>query len=364
MNKNFFKVLSLSALVLTSASVFTSCNEDDEYEEITPEKDVEKRVFILNEGAWQANNSTLDIYYPNGESSYQSKVFATVNGQGIGDTGQDIIYYGDRIYLVVSGSNYLAKLDLNGKIVEQHTFTDEEGTPRHIVAKDGFVYVTSYAGTVVKFDTTSIVSSVKSVEVGNNPENLAVKDNLLIVCNSQKNNESDKRISIIDLSTFTLKQNIETEFGNFQDVVVAGDSVYVTYYTPSYSIELLNLDVKSFNVTPTGSASRIAYFDNKLYGANAATVYDENWNPTVNTSFFVRDIKTGKDSEFLDLTSVPELATATVYLFEVNPDNGDVYVGTTDYQSNGTIYRFDKNGKFVTKFETSGVNPNTAVFVY
>ncbi|MCR5454389.1 MAG: hypothetical protein K6F33_05325, partial [Bacteroidales bacterium] len=134
-------------------------------------------------------------------------------------------------------------------------------------------------------------------------------------------------------------------------------------YTPAYAIEMLNLDLATNTVKPSGAASKIMALNDKLYCANVATVYDADWNATTNTSFFVRDVKTGKDSEILDLSQTPELATATVYMFSVSPTTGEYFVGTTDYKTNGTIYRFDKDGKFVAKFETSGINPNKMVNV-
>ena len=65
----------------------------------------------------------------------------------------------------------------------------------------------------------------------------------------------------------------------------------------------------------------------------------------------------------MDLTSTPELSSSIIYLFDIDPDNGDFYLGITDTQTSGTVYRFDKTGKFIAKFETSGLNPNHAVFV-
>lgn len=359
MKKQFVKILSLS--VLSATTIFVSCNKNDDDEK--PEVKTVKRVFILNEGKMNSNNASLDVYYPDGKNAYQSKVFAAANGQGLGDTGQDLLAYGNRLYVSVSGSNYLAKLDQKGKIVEQYSFTETDGSPRYLAAKDGFIYVSTWGNKVMKFDTAAIVAPKGSVEVGLNPEGIAVKGDYLIVCNSTEYPINDSTISVIDLTTFSLKKNVETQFSNFQKVVVVGDSVYITYYTPSYSIEMLNFDVESGVVRPSGSASNMVSYDGKLYCANAATVYDADWNATINTNFFVRDVKTGKDSEILDLTSTPELKTATTYLFEIDPDNGDFYVGAADYVTNGTIYRFDKTGKFITKFETSSLNPNHAAFV-
>ena len=69
----------------------------------------------------------------------------------------------------------------------------------------------------------------------------------------------------------------------------------------------------------------------------------------VNSSNFLRDMP-------------EELASESVHMMEVNPNNGDIYIGTSDYKTNGNIYRFGRNGKFIEKFSSGGVSPNNAVF--
>ena len=348
------KFLAFSALLLSTLT-FQSCKDDEE--ETKPEEVVKvKHVFILNEANQGSNLSTMDCYYPNGESAYQPKVFAATNGEGLGDTGQDIICYGKRIYVSVWGSNYIAKLDQYGKLLEKYSFKADEGQPRRLAAKDGFVYVSTYGGKVAKFDTTSISAPLGFAEVGNNPEGIAVAGNYLVVCNSQQNYVADNRLSIVDLSSFSLKKHIESEYGNYQDVAVVGNNVYVTYYTPSYAIETLSVDIENGTIKPAVAASKIATDGSSLFCVNTTTA---DWK-TFTTSFF----KLGSTDSFLDLTSTPELTSANVYMFEIDPDTKDFYIGTTDFATNGIVYRFDKTGKFVAKFETSGINPNHAAFVY
>ncbi|MBR4326851.1 MAG: hypothetical protein IKP73_15135 [Bacteroidales bacterium] len=369
MTNKFYKFFTLGALTLSTAIAFTSCGDDDEDKPEPIIDPVATKVFILNEGSWTDNNSTLDLYHPYAEpTTLQKDVFATINGEKIGDTGQDLIAYGNRLYLSVWGSNYLAKLDNNGKVIEKYQFKADEGQPRRLAADGKYVYVSTYGGKVAKFDTTSIAAPVAFVEVGNNPEGIAVKGNYLVVCNSQQTGADgksvpDNRISIVDLSTFTLAKHITSDvYGNYQNVAVVKDSVYITYYTPSYSVEMLNLDINKGTLTPTGAATKmIGTYEGELFCANVATVYDENFNATTNTSFFVRDVTTGKDKTILDLSAAPELATATVYLFDIDYTSHDLYIGTTDYKTNGTIYHFDKDGKLLDKFETSSISPSKAV---
>ena len=55
--------------------------------------------------------------------------------------------------------------------------------------------------------------------------------------------------------------------------------------------------------------------------------------------------------------------TEAIYLLEVDEKNGFIYVGTSDYTTNGTIYQFDQNGKFLRQFDSGGINPSAMVFI-
>ena len=352
MNKRLLKTLTLSALFAMSATMFPSCGDDDDDEDTKPDKpQATSMVFILNEGLMSKNNSCLDLYSPE-TKSLTAKIFATVNGENLGDTGQDLIGYGGRLYLSVNGSKYFAKLDQNGKLLEKYEFSEAEGEPRQVIANGQYVYVTLYSGNVARFDTTSLKNPTL-IQVGNNPEGLAIKGDQLLVCNSGWG--SDNRLSVIDMPTFTL---------NMHAVTVAGDSVYVTYYDESYAIRTLNVDLSKDIFFPTANATKMAFHGDLLYCANSVTEYDENWNSTTHTSFYVKNPKTGVvvNNKFIEDQYAKELESATVYLFEIDPINGNIYVGITDLQTNGTIYVFDMEGHFINKFETSGISPSHAVF--
>ena len=111
----------------------------------------------------------------------------------------------------------------------------------------------------------------------------------------------------------------------------------------------------------TENVSKITEGYNKLiYGVR--TVNDENWNPT--NSFFICTTKVNEVSETSFLNNVPEaLKTSTIYLLEVDEETGFIYVGTSDYNTNGTIYQFDQNGKFLRQFDSGGINPSAMVFI-
>ena len=82
------------------------------------------------------------------------------------------------------------------------------------------------------------------------------------------------------------------------------------------------------------------------------------------TTFFSYNIRTGQMDQTSFLKDIPEeLKTSTIYMIAVDDEyNGDIYISTTDYKTNGTIYRFKKDGTFVEKFDAGGISPNSAVF--
>ena len=123
-----------------------------------------------------------------------------------------------------------------------------------------------------------------------------------------------------------------------------------------YSLQMID-PADNNKVTELGVASRMCAANDMLY-----LVYSDYAGAVLNT-FFTYDIKTGQLNNTSFLKSIPEaLKNATIYMLEVNESNGDIYIGTTDYKTTGTIYRFKKDGTFVEEFGAGGINPNSAVF--
>lgn len=371
MKKQFIKVLSLCAMFAVSATMFTSCDKDDDdakpedvvdTKDPEPEQNVVKQIYFLYEGQMDLNNSTLGCYYPNGEHEYQSKVFASVNGEALGDTGQDIIVYGNRIYLSVFGSNYLAKLDLNGKVIEKYTFSEAEGQPRYLEAKDGNVYVSLYSGNVAKFDTTSIKEIKGTVAVGTHPEEMTILDDKLYVAIAGDYNVAyENKLAVVNLSNFTSEGSFEVGEDPTNVLALNNDLFVIHYNTTTWAQEMLivNPTAKTSELF-MANVSKMATDGKDLFYVESTT----DWATHSTTNTFYKKGADGKGVEFLNTTETPEILSAGVYLLEIDPENGDFYIGITDYKTSSTIYRFDKNGKFVTKFESTTPSPNHAAFIY
>jgi YVTN family beta-propeller protein len=87
-----------------------------------------KSLVILNEGKYQANNSGLNFFNIT-TSTNTENYFLLKNNRGLGDTGQDMIRYGSKIYIAVYKSSIIEVIDavtgVSIKTIPMVTLTDK-----------------------------------------------------------------------------------------------------------------------------------------------------------------------------------------------------------------------------------------------
>ena len=61
---------------------------------------------------------------------------------------------------------------------------------------------------------------------------------------------------------------------------------------------------------------------------------------------------------------MPEaIKSSSAYSMSVNPYTGDIFLATTDFSTDGIIYKFKADGTYQLAFPAYGVNPNKIVFL-
>lgn len=103
--------------------------------------------FLLNEGNMGSNKCTLE-YYDYASGIYMKNIYAERNPglvQELGDVGNDLQIYGDRLYAVVNCSNLIEVMDVK---TARHIGQVSVPNCRYIVFKNQYAYVSSYAGPV------------------------------------------------------------------------------------------------------------------------------------------------------------------------------------------------------------------------
>ncbi|MBL4675097.1 MAG: YncE family protein, partial [Mucilaginibacter sp.] len=210
--RNLFILSAITALL-------SACSKDRVA--VTPDTPTAERagVYILNQGNFGSNNSTLTFY------NYTTKqltpdFYSVANpGKKIGDTGNDIGIYGSKMYIIVNNSSNIEIVNpKTGVLIKELSLNQ----CRNVAFYKNNAFVTSYDGNVAVIDTTSLTIT-KSIMVGRNPEQMVITNNKLYVANSGglSFGNPDKTVSVIDLNTLTESKKI-TVIEN--PVSVAADS--------------------------------------------------------------------------------------------------------------------------------------------
>ena len=362
-----YKFILMAVATLFASVALTSCDGDNKDEPQLPaDKSGVCKTYILNEGSWGGNNAGIAMFAPNADAAFVSDIYFAKNNAKLGDLANDMIEDDGSVYVLLNGSKYVARLDSDCIEKARYTVPESEGTPRWMDEDDGYLYVSQYGGKVVKLNALTL-AKVGEYNGGNNLEGLVVEDGNLYVANAYKVDGSGNYVyntEVHVVNTHTMKQSATIEVvANPERIVEAHDEIYVmskgNYVEISPSMQVL--DVKNGKSTHITNADKITEGNNGLlYGIRSA--YDANWN--LQNEFFTYNPATGAVSLQSFLKDAPAIfSTIAIYLLEVDEKNGDIYVGTSDYVTTGTIYRFDRNGNLKQTFDSGGVNPKSMIFI-
>lgn len=354
------KQFRFSLLAMTLIVTFYSCKKCCTPGPLPTIPKVTAGVYVLNEGSFNGNNTTL-TYYDFKTANPVTDIYKNVNSSGLGDTGNDMIVYGSKMYIVMNGSSYLEIADASTtKSIKKIDFKRDGKaiSPRSVIAYNNKVFVSSWDGTVAVIDTTSL-GIEKFIPVGKNPEQMIVAgNNQLFVCNSGGITPGyDSTVSVIDLNTFTEMTKIVVGTNPTTITTDNSGNIFVSCVGNYGNIppKLVKVDINTKKVTKALliSSGKIGFYNGSIYILGGYGVpFVQKINPS--------DLTIASANFVTDGTSI-----ISPYALNIDETTGDVYVGDAkDYQSSGIVYCFDNSGKLKFKFSTTpGVNPNTMVFI-
>lgn len=378
--------LLIFALLLISIGL-SSCRKDEFEEKIIPatwtqvtkgtnNSDI-KGFFLLNEGNMGSNKASLD-YFDYETGYYMKNIFAEINPSVIkelGDVGNDIQIYGDKLYAVINCSHFIEVMDVN---TAKHLAVISIPNCRYIVFKDGFAYVSSYAGPVAinpnarlgyvaKIDTTDF-RIVGECLVGYQPEEMVIAGNNLYVANSggYRVPNYDNTVSVINLETFTETKKIEVAINLHRLEKDSRDNIYVSsrgdyYGTPSKTFILDPRTETVSNILNPLPNSNMTFCKDFMY------LHSTEWNYTTNSntiSYAKIDTRTQKVTTQNFITDGTDKKIAIPYGIAVNPENGEIFVtDAKNYVTPGTLYCFNADGTKKWEVETGDI-PAHIVFTH
>ena len=371
------KHLYLFLSIILFPAIFSGCrdenfvipSENEIPDGVVPRPDASiKGVYILNEGNMGTNKCTLDFFdYTTG--IYHRNIYAEINPtvvKELGDVGNDLKIYGNRLYAVINVSGYVEVMD-----VETAVHIGEIKIPncRYITFDNRYAYISSYNGPVstnpgdsrlgiiAEVDTATF-QITRQVTVGYQPEQMAIVGGKLYVANSGGYNKPDydRTVSVIDLKTFTEIKKIDVAPNLHCMAADSQNDIYVTsrgdenFTSKTYIIDTQNDQLKeSLNV----KASQLWLHDDILYLLG----YEDNPSGLQkNTSYTVIDTRIEKIITDNFITDGTDKRISVPYGLAINPETGEILVSDAkDYVTPGTLYCFSQDGKKLWSHTTGDI---------
>jgi len=358
--------------------IISACRKDpkplpSEITKVEPEPTSHiKGFYLVNEGNMNMNKASLD-YMDLINGIYTRNLYNQVNPEvtkGLGDVGNDIGRYGSKLYVVVNISNKVEVLNIKtGKKIGQINITN----CRYITFSNGKAYVSAYLGKVgdpkapngivAEIDTT-VLRVNRTIEVGRQPEEMAVIGTKLYVANSGGYSPPDYEhtLSVIDLSSFTEIKRIDVAINLSRIKADRYGDLYVTsrgdYYTIPAKLFVIDTQTDQIKMVFNIAASNLVIDDDYAY------IYSTEWNYIEGKNRITYNMINTKDETVMDRKFINDGTEKDIkipYGIAVNPISKDVYVtDAKDYVSPGKLHCYSPEGRLKWSVTTGDIPAHIA----
>lgn len=363
-------------LAIVSASMLlSSCRKDDYI--FTSTKNVVTKpnptanvlgFYLLNEGAMGMNRASIDFMnFRTGE--YDSDIYSEANPtviKELGDVGNDIKIYGDRLFAVINVSN---KIEVMNKWTGERIKVINVPNCRYLAFHNDKAYISSYAGPVgvdpnaekgfvAEIDLKTL-ELTRKVTVGYQPEEMAIANGKLYVANSggYRVPEYDRTVSVIDLASFKVVKTIDVAINLHRVVADNRGYVYVSsrgdYYDVKSNVFIIDSKTDEVVKTMDTGASEFHLDGDSIYFYKA----EWSWNTGGNdVKYGIIDtqkqevitdqiIKDGTDKDIM----IP-------YGIAVNPETKDIFItDAQNYVVSGYLYCYSPDGILKWKIQVGNI---------
>lgn len=352
---NIKKIATLSIL---SGLFLTSCTNDDAPS--APLGAYDNGVLILNQGNFGGGNSSIS-FWSNDFSTFEFNAFSSVNPSvPLGDTAQDLGFYGDKAYIVVNLSN---TIQIVNRYTLEHLTTISTGlsNPRYIAFANGNAYVTNWGDAsnaqddyvaVINLTSNSVTSSIPVTE---GPERILEHNDKLYIAHMGGYGFGNS-ISVIQVNNNTVSS---IEVGDVPNsMALVNNDLYVlcggkpSWAEPETSGSLVKINLSTNTVTAAlpfllgNHPSNLILHDSKFYY-------------TIDSEVFSKTIEANTVPS-TPIFSTTQQGVYGVYSFAIA--NNKIFVGdAADYNSNGKVYIYSLTGTLENQ-ESVGVIPGGFYF--
>lgn len=358
------------AIALVSVMAFASCKKDDA---VIPKGTAiadTKGIYMLSEGSWGGNNSTI-AYYDIATNTVEHDIYKKINKTDLGESANDLQAYGSKMYVVISGTagsgnSFVEMININtGKSLKRISFNDGKNSfiPRYVAFHQNKAYVSRYDGVISRIDTASMtidgeLQLMNGALKAGALEGIAVANGKLYVTNSSNDyanpNSLKTKVTVIDLATFKKTKDIEVGLNPVRIAATGNGDLYTMTWN------VWGMDNKPSLVRINSTTDAITQTEE--YDLSSIAVNKDQAWVAGNNGIKAINLATGKLGSNLITDGT---AVAMPYGLTVNPfDKTVVVADAVSYTATaGKVYVFSADGKKRYSFATS-VLPQHAVFNY
>ena len=385
----------LLCMVVSVVCLLTSCRGDEiifpaEYEVLPMEsrelssfaQNEPIGMYLLNEGNMGSNKATID-YLDFSKGIYIRNIYGERNPNVIkelGDVGNDIQVYGNRLYAVINCSHKVEVMDLHtcrriGQIdIPNCRYIRFHGDKAYISSYVGPVSIDPNAqlGAIFEVDTATL-RVTRKVTVGYQPEEFEIIGNHLYVANSggYRAPEYDSTLSVVDLTDFRQVKKIPVCVNPHRVRKDPYDRLWITSRGDHKEVQPQLVCLQPLHPTPYTlhhiSPSEMVIIGDSMY------FYGAYWNDETMSNqitYGIFDIQNslpfregaGVGSSLI--TDGTEQNIKIPYGIQVNPYTGDIYItDAKNYISSGQLHCYSREGKHKWSVRTGDI-PAHMCFVY
>lgn len=337
-------------------------------------------MYLLNEANMGSNKSSID-YVDFRNAYYVRNIYAERNPEVVkelGDVGNDIQIYGNKLYAVINCSHKVEVMDVRTcKSIGQVDIPN----CRYIRFAKGKAYVSAYVGPVAidpnaqlgavyEVDTASLAVTRK-VTVGYQPDELEVLGEYLYVANSggYRAPDYDSTVSVVEIYGMKQIQKIPVGINlhrirkdRYGKLWVTSRGDYNTIPSRLYVLDRKDKNSKEMVVKDTLDipCSEMYIQGDSLY------FYSVEWNKQTerNTvTYGIIDVRTGQLVTDHFITDGTEQDIVIPYGICVHPTTGDIYVtDAKNYVSSGVLHCYDRHGKKKWSVRTGDIPAHMAFY--
>ena len=317
-----------------------------------------KGFFLLNEGNMGNNKCTLD-YFDYETGKYTKNIYAERNPvvvKELGDVGNDLQIYGNKLYAVINCSHFVEVMDVE---TARHITQISIPNCRYVVFHEGYAYVSSYAGPVeidpnarlgyvAKVDTATLQVVVECT-VGYQPEEMVISRGKLYVANSggYRVPNYDHTVSVIDLKSFTEVKKVDVAINLHRLEVDRNGLIYVSSRGDYYDVPSRTFILDSRTDKVVGEISNLPNSEMTLCG-DSLYVYSTEWSYHTNSwtvTYALFDTARQQLVTRNFITDGTERDIEIPYGVAVNPETKEFFVtDAKNYVTPGKLHAYSPDG--------------------